>query len=107
MKITRSMAGIIATFNNVSVPAAASAFEISFLLQLLPFCLVKPFPITGNINETENIPAPPINDKPNAPVFGKYSETNPSIVGQKKQIPAAKTAAAPNAAYPLDLLKRI
>ena len=44
------------------------------------------------------MPAPPINDKPNAPVFGKYSETKPSMVGQKKQTPAAKTNAAPKAA---------
>jgi hypothetical protein len=30
--------------------------------------------------------------------LGKYSETKPSMVGQKKQTPTANTKAAPNAA---------
>src|SRR6478735_5517347 len=99
VNITNSMAVIIATFINVSVPATASAFETSLpAATAAPFALSNQLPIIGNTNDTENIPAPPINDNPNAPVFGKYSDTKPSIVGQKKQIPAAKTAAAPTAA---------
>ena len=47
--------------------------------------------VIGITSEEENIPAPPINERPRAPVLGKYSETNPSMVGQKKQMPAAKT----------------
>lgn len=105
--MTSRIAGMIATFNKVSVPATASAFETSVPASTAEvFALSNHLPITGNTSETENIPAPPINDNPNAPVLGRYSDTKPSIVGQKKQMPAAKTAAAPKAAYPLDLLKR-
>src|SRR6188474_1162832 len=97
--MTNKIAGMIATFISVSVPATASAFETSLpAATAASFALSNHFPITGNTSETENIPAPPINDNPSAPVLGKYSETNPNIVGQKKQIPAANTAAAPKAA---------
>jgi len=54
-------------------------------------------PIRGKINDTENIPVPPIRAKPMAPVLGRYSDTKPSMVGQKKQMPAANMKAAPNA----------
>src|SRR3982751_2132121 len=97
MNATKTIAGIIATFIKVFEPATASglaepaataaALKSSYHL-----------PMIGITSDVENIPAPPINDKPSAPVLGKYSETKPSIVGQKKQIPAAKTNAAPNAA---------
>ena len=50
--------------------------------------------MTGSTIETENIPIPPINESPNAPVSGKFSATNANIVGQKKQMPIAKTPAA-------------
>ena len=101
------MAGIMATFKRVSLPAAASALTTSFPeLTAASFALSNHLPIAGSIKETENIPAPPISDKPKAPVFGRYSETKPNMVGQKKQIPTAKTAAAPKAAYPLEILKR-
>ncbi len=97
----------MATFKRVSLPATASAFATSVPeLTAAAFALSNHLPITGNTKETENIPAPPINDKPNAPVFGRYSDTKPSIVGQKKQIPTANTAAAPTAAAPLEILKR-
>src|SRR5215831_11653051 len=99
VKTTSRIAGIKATFNKVSEPATASAFATSSpAATAVCFALSNHFPMIGNTRETENIPAPPINDNPNAPVFGKYSDTNPSIVGQKKQIPAANTAAAPKAA---------
>src|SRR4051812_40732398 len=97
MNTTKTTAGMIATLMNVWEPASASgvaepaataaALKSSYHL-----------PMIGIIKEVENIPAPPISDKPKAPVLGKYSETKPSIVGQKKQMPAAKTNAAPNAA---------
>ena len=32
-------------------------------------------PICGKTKETDNIPAPPINDKPKAPLSGIFSET--------------------------------
>ena len=94
---TKTIAGIMATFINVWEPASASgvaepaatAADLKSSYHL---------PMIGMISDVENIPAPPINDKPKAPVFGKYSETKPSMVGQKKQMPAAKTNAAPNAA---------
>ena len=93
----------MATFRNVSEPAIASALTASTpLVTAAVFALSNHLPITGIIKAVENIPAPPINDKPKAPVLGRYSETKPSIVGQKKQIPIAKTKAAPKAAYPLD-----
>lgn len=93
------MAGMIATFINVSDPAIAFALATSIpSVMAFAFALSSHFPITGKINETENIPAPPINESPNAPVFGKYSDTNPSIVGQKKQMPIANMAAEPKAA---------
>lgn len=59
------------------------------------------FPMSGKTTETDNIPAPPIIDNPNAPVSGRYSATKPSIVGQKKVTPTAKTAAAANVIPPL------
>ena len=40
-------------------------------------------PIIGNTMEVATIPAPPITDNPSAPLFGTYSEMNPSMVGQK------------------------
>ncbi len=98
---------MIATLKKVSEPAMASALATSLpAIRADSLALSNHLPMIGNISEVENIPAPPINDKPNAPVLGRYSETNPSIVGQKKQIPTAKTAAAPNAAYPLALLNK-
>src|SRR5436190_21497738 len=96
---------MIATFINVFEPASASGVaEPAAIAAALKSSYH--LPIIGIIKEVENMPAPPINDKPNAPVFGRYSETNPSIVGQKKQMPAAKTKAAPNAAYPVALLNK-
>src|SRR6056297_1977228 len=58
-------------------------------------------PIIGSTIETESIPAAPIMDKPKAPVSGRYSATKPSIVGQKKVTPIAKTPAAKNVVEPL------
>src|SRR5215207_6903980 len=102
------MAGIIATFKKVLEPAIASAFVTSSPAAIaVALYLSYHLPITGNIKETENIPAPPINDRPKAPVLGKYSDTKPSMVGQKKQIPIAKIKAAPKAATPLALLNSI
>ena len=37
---------------------------------------------------------------PSAPVLGKFSETKPTMVGQKKHTPKAKTAAAPKSIEP-------
>ena len=89
---------MIATFMSVSDPAAASAVAASTpAAAAFAFASSNNLPIIGTTSDTENIPAPPINDKPRAPVFGKYSETKPSMVGQKKQMPAAKMNAAPNA----------
>ena len=48
----------------------------------------------------ESNPTPPIRDKPKGPVFGKFSDTNPIMVGQKKHIPTANTPAAAKAIYP-------
>ena len=95
----------MATFMKVSEPANDSACDGS-IPWAIAFALASSshLPITGKINDTENIPAPPINERPSAPDLGTYSDTKPSIVGQKKQIPTAKTAAAPKAAYPLNLL---
>src|SRR5690349_12053464 len=99
MNTTNTMAGMIATFKNVLEPAMASACSA-----VLPAATAASLnlsyhpPINGITNEVENIPAPPIKERPRAPVLGKYSETKPSIVGQKKQMPAAKTSAAPKAA---------
>src|SRR5690349_16959538 len=107
MNMMKRIAGIMATFIKVLEPAIASASADVEPLEIAAF--LKPsnhLPIIGITNEVENIPAPPINERPSAPVLGKYSDTKPSIVGQKKQIPAAKTNAAPNAAYPLDLLNK-
>ena len=43
-------------------------------------------PIIGIMSEVEKHPAPPINDSsPNAPVLGRYSDTKPSMVGQKNR----------------------
>src|SRR5215469_8117929 len=98
-KTTRTIAGMMATFKNVFEPAIASAW-VAVLPAATAVALKLSYhlPINGITSEVENIPAPPINERPSAPVLGKYSETNPSIVGQKKQMPAAKTKAAPNAA---------
>src|SRR5688500_17116486 len=105
--MTSKITGKMATLKNVSEPAMASALAASFpAIMADSFALSYHLPMIGSISAVENIPAPPIKDKPNAPVLGRYSETNPSIVGQKKQIPTANTAAAPKAAYPLDLLNR-
>src|SRR6186713_819886 len=96
---------MIATFINVLEPATASAATGSDPAAMAPALkLSYHFPIKGRINETENMPAPPISDSPRAPVLGRYSDTKPSIVGQKKQMPDAKTSAAPKAPYPLALL---
>ena len=90
---------MMATFKNVFEPAMASACAPEY-----PNCaavalkLSYHLPISGITSDEENMPAPPISERPSAPVFGRYSDTNPSMVGQKKQIPAAKTNAAPNAA---------
>ena len=87
-----------ATFKNVTEPAnlsAASAFEPALIAALC--ALSNHEPITGNMNDTDSMPAPPINDKPRAPVSGIVSDTKPSMVGQKKQMPEAKTNAAQNA----------
>ena len=90
------MAGRIATLMNVFEPASASgAAEFAATAAALNWSYH--LPIIGIASEDENMPAPPINDKPKAPVSGRYSDTKPSIVGQKKQIPAAKTNAAPKA----------
>ncbi len=40
-------------------------------------------PTIGIEMEMANIPAPPVTDKPRAPLRGSRSETKPSIVGQK------------------------
>src|SRR5579863_10093557 len=95
----------MATVMNVLEPAIASAADDPAPDAIAAaFALSNHFPITGRINEVENMPAPPISDSPRAPVLGRYSETNPSMVGQKKQIPAAKTSAAAKAPAPLALL---
>jgi hypothetical protein len=90
------MMGIYMTFRKVSEPAAElAAASSSPEAKAAAFALSYHPPIMGRIREVENIPAPPISESPNAPVFGVYSDTNPSMVGQKKQIPTAKTMAAP------------
>ena len=40
-------------------------------------------PIIGLKIVTPAIPAPPTRERPNAPVLGKYSATQPNIVGPK------------------------
>src|SRR5579863_3606285 len=99
------MTGMMATVINVVEPAIASAADDPAPDAIAEaFALSNHFPIRGRTREVENMPAPPISDSPRAPVFGRYSDTNPSMVGQKKQIPAAKTSAAPKALAPLALL---
>src|SRR6516225_5049378 len=105
MKITKTIAGIMATFIKVFDPATASGFDAPLATAAL-LKLSYHLPIIGMTRDVENIPAPPIKDNPSAPVLGRYSETKPSIVGQKKQMPAAKTNAAPKAADPLALLSK-
>src|SRR5579871_2326337 len=96
--MTNKIAGIMATFKKVLEPATASACgPVNPLATAADLKSSYHLPIKGIMIAVENMPAPPINDKPNAPVLGKYSETKPSMVGQKKQTPAAKTKAAPNA----------
>ena len=96
------MAGMIATFKNVlelAILFASLGDAPEWMAASLKFS--NHLPIIGKINATDSIPPPPIRDKPKAPVLGRYSETNPSMVGQKKQIPTANTIAAPKAAFPL------
>src|SRR4051812_20971698 len=97
--MTISIAGMMATLRKVFDPATASA-PAALVPEATAAALKSSyhFPISGRISETENIPAPPISERPSAPDLGTYSATKPSIVGQKKQIPAANTSAAPNAA---------
>src|SRR5580658_816450 len=96
---------MMATVIKVFDPAIASAADDAAPDAMAePFALSYHFPIRGRINDVENMPAPPISDSPRAPVRGRYSDTNPSMVGQKKQIPTAKTSAAPKAPAPLALL---
>src|SRR5665647_2377533 len=108
VKTTNNMAGITATFKKVLEPAIASAAAVVAPLLIAP--ALKPSyqcPIIGTMRDVENMPAPPIIERPSAPVSGRYSDTNPSIVGQKKQTPSAKTKAAAKAAGPLTMLNNI
>lgn len=52
------------------------------------------------IRAVESKPTAPIRDNPSGPDLGKFSDTNPIMVGQKKHMPTAKTPAAAKAAYP-------
>ena len=75
---------MIATFIKVFDPAIWSAsVEVAPVAIAAALNLSNQFPITGSISDTENIPAPPISESPNAPDFGTYSATKPSMVGQK------------------------
>ena len=108
VKTTNKIAGITATFKNVLEPAIASAAAaLAPELMALAWKLSYQCPIMGTMREVENIPAPPIIERPSAPVSGRYSDTKPSIVGQKKQTPNAKTKAAAKAAGPLTMLNNI
>lgn len=69
----------------------------------MPTELSKKRPIRGNIRDTESIPNPPINDIPNAPLSGIFSEMKARVVGQKKVIPTANTPAAINTKDPDEL----
>src|SRR5579872_6118395 len=105
MKTTIRISGIIATVIKVLDPAIASAADDPAPdATAAAFAPSYHFPIRGRIREVENMPAPPISESPIVPVLGRYSDTNPSMVGQKKHIPAAKTSAAPKALAPLALL---
>ena len=63
-------------------------------------------PMTGSTKPALSMPAPPMIARPRAPVFGKRSFTKPSIVGQKKQTPNAKTVADAKRTGPLETLMR-
>src|SRR5436190_13782202 len=52
------------------------------------------------------MPAPPIRFKPKAPDLGIFSDTKPSMVGQKKQTPIPKMIAAKNIISPVMVLNR-
>src|SRR5690554_6829777 len=47
-------------------------------------CISYSCPNQGSTKAVDSNPAPPMRDKPIGPVFGKFSETKPIIVGQKK-----------------------
>ena len=60
----------------------------------VPTAVSRIRPIIGMTTDTDNIPTPPIIESPKAPLCGKFSAMNASVVGQKKVMPTAKTAAA-------------
>ena len=70
------------------------------LITSLPEVLSSRRPIKGKTRETENIPSPPINDKPNAPLSGMFSDIYANVVGQKNVIPIAKIPADKNMNIP-------
>ena len=84
MNATIKIAGNNSMFDKVICPAAKSAASptrpcasaTTFLSLIHP-------PITGWNMEEENIPIPPMMDKPNAPVSGSLDPTKPSMFGQK------------------------
>ncbi len=60
----------------------------------VPTALSSILPMIGNIIEPDSAPNPPMMDKPNAPLCGRFSDTNASVVGQNKVMPTANIAAA-------------
>ena len=62
----------------------------------VPAVLSRILPIMGNAAATDSVPNPPMMDRPNAPLCGKFSDINASVVGQKKVTPTANIAAATN-----------
>jgi len=66
----------------------------------VPIAVSSIRPMIGRTTDTESIPSPPIMDSPNAPLCGRFSEINASVVGQKKVMPIANTAAATNTNEP-------
>jgi hypothetical protein len=67
---------------------------INSLRQRFTLELSYHFPIRGSMSEVENMPAPPINERPSAPVFGKYSETNPTWLARRNKYPLQKQGSA-------------
>ena len=71
-------------FPKAAFPATTSAASCAIpAFKAITFSSSSHDPITGFHIPVANIPAPPTRDIPRAPVFGRYSETKPIMVGQK------------------------
>ena len=62
-------------------------------------------PMTGSTRDTENMPSPPMIDRPKAPLCGRFSEMNDNVVGQKNVIPSPNTPAAMKTKSPVAVVR--